>query len=122
MALAANHTLMEQKVYAYSPSIGTTPIVAYTIAPFRCKVVAVKSVINGAITVANSSCAITIAGTAITGSPHLIVQSGSAAGQVDTTSFTGANIANEGDYISITPSGATGTTITGLFVFTVVPA
>lgn len=117
MALPTNHPVNEMRINAHSPSVAASPIAAYCTAPFRGKLIKVIGVINGAITVADCSCAVAINGTAVTGSPFLILTAGSAAGTIGTLIPTGANAVNEDDYISVTPSGATGTTITGNFQF-----
>lgn len=127
MALTVNHpTLREQTVYAHSPSIGTTPIVAVARSPFRGKVVKVGLVINGAITNAACSTAVNIianaadaaapgSGTAITGSPFVVTNTNSAAGSTNSFVPTGANAINEDDLITFTPSGATGSSVTGTY-------
>ena len=61
-------------------------------------------------------------GTAITGSPLVLTASNSAAGTSASMTPTGANVANEGDLVTFTPSGSTGTTIGGTFGINVVPA
>lgn len=126
MALTVNHSLREVTVHAHSPSIGASPIAAVARAPFRGKVIKVGLVINGAITVAACSTAVAIianaadgaapgAGTAITGSPFTISTTNSALGSTNSFVPTGANNVNEDDLITFTPSGATGTNITGTY-------
>ncbi len=127
MALTVNHpTLKEVTVYAHTPSVGSSPIVAVARCPFRGKVVKVGLVINGAVTGAAISSAVNIiasaadaaapgAGTAITGSPFIITNTNSAAGSTNSFVPTAANLVNEDDLITFTPSGATGTTITGTY-------
>ena len=116
MALPVNHPVNEARVNAHSPSVGTSPIAAYCTAPFRGKLIKVIGVINGAISVADCSVAVTINGTAVTGSPFIIAQSGSGAGTTGSLTPSGANTVNEDDYISVTPSGATGSSVTGNFL------
>lgn len=117
MALPTNHPVNEVRVSAHSPSIAASPIAAYCLAPVRGRLIGVTCVINGAITVADASMAVAINGTAVTGSPFLVLTAGSAAGTSGSLVPSGANTVNEGDYVSVTPSGATGTTITGNFNF-----
>jgi hypothetical protein len=117
MALPVNHPINEARVNAHSPSVGASPIAAYCVAPFRGKLIKVIGVINGAITTADCSCAVAINGTAVTGSPFVITQSGSGAGTTGSLLPSGANIVNEDDYVSVTPSGASGSTVTGNFLF-----
>jgi hypothetical protein len=103
-------------------SVATTPVAAYGFMPYRGKVLKTISVLKGAITVANASCAISIGGVTPGGSPHLVVQSGSAAGQVNTTVMSNPAIFNEGDAVTITPSGATGSSIGCDFYLMIMPA
>ncbi len=113
MALTVNHpTLKEQSVCCHTPSTASSPIAAYARAPFRGKIVKVGLVVNGAFTT-DMSVAVAINGTAVTGSPFTVTASGSAAGTMGTLVPTGANSVNEDDYISFTPSGSTGSSITG---------
>lgn len=109
MSLPNNHPLNEVTLHAYSSSLGGTPIVAYVRAPFRCKVLKVGVVQNGAVT-GTSTVATAIGGTAITGGS--ISVTGGSAGSLFSATPTAANRANEDDVISFTPSGATGT-VTG---------
>lgn len=111
MALTIPRNLLEDVVYAYSSSIGATPIVAYARAPFRGKITKVGVVQNGAVT-GTSTIATAIGGTAVTGG-SISVTAGSA-GSHFSASPTAANNVVEDDVISFTPSGATGT-VTGAF-------
>ncbi len=122
MALPTLHPLKEAVVIGHSSSVGSTPIACYVLAPFRGRLIKVTGVINGAITGADASCAVAILGTAVTGSPFVIANAASAAGTSGSLVPTGANTVNEGDYVSVTPSGATGATITGNFAFNFVRA
>jgi hypothetical protein len=115
MALPTNHAFTEVRVSCHSPSVGGSPIAAYATSPIRGRIIKVGGVINGAITSADCSVAVAINGVAVTGSPFTITQAGSAAGTMGTMTPTGANTVNEDDYISFTPSGASGSTITGNF-------
>ena len=121
MALPVNYPLTVFQLNCHTASVGATPVTAYVYVPFRCKVLKVGSVLGGAITTANATVATTITGTAITGGSITIVQSGSAAGQINTATPTAANIANEGDYISFPSSGASGASIPCTF-FAVIQA
>lgn len=121
MALTVNHPLLkEQTVFAHSPSVATTPVAAFARAGYRGKVVKTGTVINGTITAADLAVSVAINGVAVTGG-NVAVTSGSVAGAIGTATPTGANAVNEDDVISFTPSGATGTTITGTF-FAVIQA
>ena len=111
MALTVNHPLTDITVSAYSSSIGATPIVAYVRAPFRGRIVSVSLIQNGAVT-GTSTTAVAINGTAVTGGS--IVATAGSAGSLFSASPTAANLVQEGDVISFTPSGATGT-VTGQY-------
>lgn len=127
MALTVNHpTLREQTVYAHSPSIGTTPIVAVARSPYRGKIVKIGLVINGAITTAPCSTAVNIipnaadatapgAGTAVSGSPFVVTHTNSAAGSTNSFAPSAVTPINEDDLITFTPSGATGASVTGTY-------
>jgi len=132
MALPNTHPMLQERCYSASTnSIASTPLACVIRAPFRCKVTQVTGVSHGAFT---TDCSVAVAiipsvaggtapgsGTAITGSPLVLTASNSAAGTSATMTPSGANIANEGDLISFTPSGSTGTTIGGTFGICVVP-
>lgn len=116
MALTVNHpTLKEQTLSCHSPSIGASPIVGYTTARFRGKVVKLIAVTAGTITTADCTCTVAINGTAIAGGVITITASGAAAGQVFTATPTGANNVVEDDVISFTPAGASGATVPATF-------
>ena len=76
---------------------------------------AVGNFLGGAITTANATVATTVSGTSITGGSITIVQSGSAAGQINSATPTALTFANEDDYISFSPSGASGSSIPATF-------
>lgn len=109
MALPENRPLSEAYVFAYSSSIGATPIVAYARSPVRGRILKVGCIQNGAVT-GTSTIAVAVNGTAVTGGS--ITVTAGAAGALFEATPTGANTVNEGDVISFTPSGATGT-VTG---------
>lgn len=126
MALPSTHpTLKEQTFNASTNSIATTPLAAVIRATYRGRIVLCGAVSHGAFT---TDCSIAVAiipsvaggtapgaGTAITGSPMTLTASNSAAGTSTSMVPSGANLVNEGDLISFTPSGSTGTTIGGTF-------
>jgi hypothetical protein len=116
MTLTVNHpTLKEATIQAHSPSIGASPIVAYVKAPFRGKIVKLFGVTAGIITTADATVSTAVNGTAITGGNFTITVSGAAAGQVFSAIPSGANLVNEDDAVSFTPSGASGATIPASF-------
>lgn len=115
MALTENRPLTEVYVNCQTSSVGTTPIVARTIAPVRGRILKVYSVLGGVITAADATVTVAINGTTVTGGAITIAQSGSAANDVDVAVPTALNFVNEGDAISFTPAGATGSSIPAFF-------
>lgn len=115
MALTQNKPLHEETAHCHSASIASTPVAAYTRAPVRGKIVKVWSISGDAITVADCTVTTAINGTEITGGAITVANASSAAGDYDEATPTGANYVNEGDVISFTPAGATGTAVTGSF-------
>jgi hypothetical protein len=103
-------------------SVGTTPVAAYGVMPYRGKAVGWKSVLKGAITTANASLAFSIGGVTPGGSPGTVPFSGSGAGVVTTGAFSNPQVFNENDAVTITPSGATGASIGCDFYLMVMPA
>lgn len=114
MALPGNHTIKTLHLTAYCASVGATPSAAYLRIPFRCQILKVTSVLGGAITTANASVAAALNGGSASFT-HTIVQSGSAAGQLDSTVPASNVYANEDDVLSLTPSGAGGASIPAYF-------
>lgn len=114
MALPGNHTLNAVDITAYSPSVGGTPVAAYFRVPFRCRILKVTSVLGGAITSADASCACSVNGAAAFAT-HVIPNAASAAGTITTTTPASPTYANEDDYVSITPSLASGASIPAMF-------
>lgn len=133
MALPNTHPFIaERTLHTSTNSIASTPLACVVRVPFRCKVIKIGGVSHGAFT---TDCSVAVAGitavaggtapgsgTAITGSPLVLTASNSAAGTSASYVPTGANVFNEDDLISFTPSGSTGTTIGGTFYAVVVPA
>jgi hypothetical protein len=111
MALPNNHTFNSADLTTYTPSVGTTPAVAYIRVPFRAKVHSFTGILRGAITTADGTITVAVNGTTI--GTFTVTQSGSAAGQLFKSAPTtdALSYVNEDDVISFTPSGASGTTI-----------
>jgi hypothetical protein len=109
MALTTNHSLNETVAHGYSSSLGATPIVAYTRAPYRGIITEVGVIQNGAVT-GTSTVTTAVNGAAISGGA-LAVTAGSA-GTLFNAQPTAVTPVNEGDVISFTPAGATGS-VTG---------
>jgi hypothetical protein len=132
MALPVLHPLYEVKMDTCTNSIATTPLACAVVAPCRGKVTKITAVSHGAFT---TDCSVAVAiisapaagaapgsGTAIGGSPMTLTASNSAAGTNTSMVPTSANFVNEGDIITFTPSGSTGTTIGGTFAAYITPA
>jgi hypothetical protein len=114
MALPTNHKFTEVQAEAYSPSVGASPVTAYTRAPFRGKIIKLGAVLYGTLT-GDATVACTINGTAVTGGTLTLTASGSAGGSTFTAIPTAAFNVNEDDYISFPPSGGNGTSIAAAF-------
>jgi hypothetical protein len=110
MALTVNHpTLKEVRLTSYSPSVGASPVVAYTTAPFRGKIVKFGAVLGGTLT-GDATVTLSIGGTNVTGTLTLTA-SGSAGGSVFTATPTAANTCNEDDAVAFTSASGTGASI-----------
>lgn len=111
MALTKNHPLGEVVLDGTVSSVAAS--VTNFRAPFRGKLIQAGSVVGSTTTTA-ATVAVTIAGTAVTGGSYTIATA-SPAGDQDFVStdgvgangtITGANIANEGDAITMTITGS----------------
>lgn len=92
------------------------------IAPgFDGKIVQITSVINGTIATANAVLTPKISGTAVTGGAITVAYSGSAAGDVDSSTPTAANTFSSTDNIEIETNGASTNTVKCFLVIEVVP-
>ena len=108
MAYPSVHRFNAVHKSCHSPSVGGSPIAAYMYIPFRCQIMRVDAVLNGSITTADCSVAVALNGTAISGSPFTLPVAGAGAGQTSTLTPSSPVYANDGDYLSFTPSGASG--------------
>ena len=116
MAVPANRPLSEASVSAYLADISAASS-AFVVSPWRGKITRVYSVISAAITGADATWTVEINGTAVTGISVVVVNSGSAAGDVDSGAPTGSNhFVNEGDTIEFVSDGASSTTVPATFV------
>lgn len=109
MALPNNRPLTEHSLHSFMTDVSTASS-TFIASPFRGTIKRAYSVITNAITGADCTWSLKINGTAVTGSTVTITQSGSAAGDVDTSTPTGANYVNEGDTIEIVSAGESSTT------------
>jgi hypothetical protein len=115
MALPVEHNLTVVHLSSHSPSIGGSPVASYMRIPFRCEIAKVGVVAAGTITSADASIAVALNGSAIAGSPFLLPVSGAAAGEIASLVPTAKVYANSDDYLSFTPSGASGSNIPATF-------
>jgi hypothetical protein len=114
MALPSNRPLSEASVSAYLADVSAASS-TFVASPFRGTIKRAYSSIANAITGADCTWTMTINGTAVTGSSTTITQSGSAAGDVDVCTPTGANYVNEGDTIGFVSAGESSTTTPTMF-------
>jgi hypothetical protein len=133
VAIPQNHPMLkEREMSCATNSIASTPLACAIVFPFRAKVVLTRGVSAGIFT---TDCSVAIAiipavaggaapgsGTAVTGSPMVLTAANSATGTSASMTPSGANIGNEGDILTFTPSGSTGTTIGGTFSAVFQPA
>lgn len=117
MALPTPYNFITQTISAYTPSAGATPVAAYASAPFRGRLLKVRGVLGGAITTANGTITIAVNGTTV--GSFTVTQSGSAAGSSFGVVLASPVYLNEDDVISLTPSGASGSTIPMHFHLTI---
>jgi hypothetical protein len=120
MALPGTHTLNTNYLTCYTPSCGTTPVVAYARVPYRSRLLLFSGILGGAITTADGTITVTNVTQSTTVGTFTVTQSGSAAGQAFTgtpTTVTAAQC-NEGDILALTPSAASGSSIPMHFTVT----
>ena len=117
MTLPNPHPLNESVVTCKTSSVGTSPVAAWCVAPARGRVVRTYAVLEGTITGANAAIAVAINGGADIGTGALSIAPGAAgtgASDLPANSAGSAQV-NDGDFISFTPSGATGSNIPATF-------
>lgn len=82
----------------------------YVVPGFRGKIIRAYTALNSAITGADAGLTLKIGGTAVTGGTITITQSGSASGDVDSCTPTGANSFTSTQAVEIETDGASSTT------------
>lgn len=102
--LAGNRVLLSVRI----PDV-STPKSEWIVPGFQGRIRKISSVIDGAITVANAVLTTEIGGTLVTGSSITIAFSGSAAGDVDQATPTGANTFTDSQAIECITDGASTT-------------
>src|SRR5262245_10164750 len=104
--------------YPYKPAAGNVLMTVnianvsstsqvYVVPGFNGRIRKCSSALNGAITVADATLTLKINNTAVTNGAITITQSGSAAGDVDQVTPTGANVFDADDAIEIEHGGST---------------
>lgn len=116
MALPTNHPLLRENFSTvYCPSIGTTPVAAYIRVPYRARIGKISVIPQGAITTADCTVTVAVNGTTNAALAGTLPLSGAAAGVAAVWTPTSTVYVNEDDYITLTPSGASGASIAGAF-------
>jgi hypothetical protein len=116
MALPTNHPLLRENfATVYCPSIGATPVAAYVRVPYRARLGKLSVIPQGAITTADCTVTVAVNGTTNAALAGTLPLSGAAAGVAAVWTPTSTVYVNEDDYITLTPSGASGASIAGVF-------
>lgn len=113
MALPIHSPFNNRDKTCYSPSVGASPVAAYTSAPFRGRILGVSGILGGALTTADATVTVTNVTQGVTVGTFAVPQSGSAAGQMfsgQPATVSSAQV-NASDVISIVAAGASGTNI-----------
>jgi hypothetical protein len=115
MTLPVNEPVNEQTVSCKTASVGTTPVAAWGVAPVKGRIVRTYAVLEGTITTAPAAVAVSINGGANIGALSIpIGVAGSGASDAPAVAGVSRDV-QEGDFISFTPSGATGANIPATF-------
>lgn len=115
MAYPGQHKLRDAYLYSYCTSIGGTAVACYFRMPFRGTILKVAACAQGAITSADCTVAYALNGTANTAGNLTIPVASAAAGQVASATPTANLTFAEDDYVTLTPSGASGSSIACMF-------
>jgi hypothetical protein len=115
MALPINRRFNEQAVSCKTASVATTPVAAYCVAPCKGYVVRTFGVLEGTITTAAAAVSVAINGGSNIGALSIAVGAAGTAAEDIPTASESSRWVNEGDVISFTPSGATGSSIPANF-------
>jgi hypothetical protein len=117
MALPVNRSLKDYTLNCFTPSIATSPTAAQLVVPFSGRIVKTYGVSYGTTTGTTAVAVAVNGGTAIS-SAALSIAAGGAGVEVEATPSTSdfnACQVKDGDVISFTPSGGTGSSIGGTF-------
>ena len=112
MALPTIHPMLKEKhATANTTSIGATPVACYARVPMKGRISQVWAIAQGAITTADATITVALNGTTNTALAGTIPVASAAAGQVVSWIPTSPVYVSENDYITFTPSGASGSSI-----------
>lgn len=111
MALPGTHRFRDSTVRMKSTSIGTTPVACYGRVPHRGTVMLVAACTEGTITSADCTVAFALNGSANTAGNLTIPVAGAATPQTAKAIPTAQIYVVEDDLITLTPSGASGSSI-----------
>ena len=114
-ALATTAAELNQYVITVDMTDISTGASVWVVAPHAGTITAIYSVINGAIITADATITAEIATVAVTGSSITIAHSGSAAGTVDSSTPTAANVVTAGQAIEIITDGGSTNTVRATF-------
>lgn len=98
--------------YSALSSKASDAAVARFVAPFKFKILSVRTVLNAALATADATFTAAIAGVAVTGGVVTATESGSAAGDIDAATPTAANTGAAGALITVTAGGGSTATAT----------
>lgn len=111
MALPGTHRFRDQIIRMRTASIGTTPVACYGRVPFRGTIMLVAATTQGTITSADCTVAFALNGSANTAGNLTIPVAGAATPQTAKAVPTAQIYVVEDDLITLTPSGASGSSI-----------
>ena len=112
MAYPSFHRFNVMHCSTYCSSIGSSRVAAYLYARFRAQIARIDAITHGTIITADCSVAVAVNGTA---SAFTIPVASAGAGETATFTPTALTFVNDGDQISFTPSGASGSSIWATF-------
>lgn len=117
MTIPSVRPVNEWVVSCKTASVGASPAAAYCVAPVKGHVVRTYAVLEGTITTAPAAIAVAINGNGDIGTGALALAVGGAGTAASDAPANANNAAavNEGDVLSFTPSGASGSNIPANF-------
>jgi len=117
MAIPTNRPLKDYTLSCFTTSIATTPVAAQVVVAFSGRILKTQGVSYGTTT-GTTAVAVAINGGSAISSAALSISAGGAGVEVEstvsTTDFNAAQV-KDGDVISFTPTGGTGSSIGGSF-------